>query len=293
MAGSSRRLSHPTTWGINFFSGVVVSVYFLAVLSHVLINRYLHRAMANEGLAVWQAFGTVIAATIATVYGASYAFKLNRQKDVDDRRKNDLESGRWSIVVLISNLTNIANNTFHLYEAVEEGEGWEILSSNIDFYQVIIPFDIEKLKFLAGGCAEYVNFLTELSTKYACALEIQDYMRRRNELRQESKTVMENYFNSHQSEKLEMESGALSRERHFEIVMAAMGERMAFQLLSISQNAVSQCEYGIKSTIEMIEKLTKILKREFPEEIFEPLNYAELERVLGKRLWDPIVVSKA
>lgn len=291
---SRRKLFHPSTWGVGCISLVTVSTYLICLIAHIGINRFLQRAMANEGLAFWAASGTVIAAVIASVYGSSYAFELNRQKDIDAQRKVNLEAGRWTLVVLAAHLTFIAR-TAKLVDSEKTSEHWPVLMRSIHSFDNPPELKLESIRFLLkDGGAKATNYLIVAASDYSVE-SVKNTIALRNGLRDLLMPKVDELIRK-RGEGLsdEMDKDLIEdlsydlldeNGRLEQTVREAVGDGRTYELARLATQLEENCETGIKSVYDLSSSLRELLQVEFPEEKFEPIDTKAMWKDLGRQLW--------
>ena len=286
MADRRRSFLHPSTWGVGYLSIVAIGVYLAGLITHIAINRLCNRAMANEGLAFWQAFGTVIAAVIASVYGSSYAFALNRQKDIEAVRRSNLEAGRWVLVVLASHLTFITRTAKQVYSE-QYSPHWPLLMRNILSFENPPELTLDSIQFLLHtGSKKATNYLISAATDCSVS-HVKSYIQLRNGLRDRLKVKLDEYLDSHPEVVSDPAKDNIQEEysRLAEKLEEAIGIGRAHELRWLGEQLHGSCELGIKSVYDLYNELRELLSEEFQEEEFKPIDLEVMWKELGRKLW--------
>lgn len=270
-------------WTTGRLASVVVGLYVLGLLTHIGINKWLHRTMVNDGLVFWSAAGTVIAAVIASIYGSSYAFELNRQKDLASHRKANLEAGRWALVVLAVQATYLMNLSKHIYGEMSS-KHWPLLMKNISSFDEVPSPNLSELRFLVHQGKDALNYLIAAAND-SSVLDAKNINAQRNEFKERSKAKYDVYLIEH-PEDLQKTEADETEDEFVEKFVKAIGLPLAYQISELSKQLLTSCELGVRSTIKLYDDLENLLRIEFPEVEFKGLNKGEMEKHLGKKLWD-------
>jgi len=264
-------------------SVLAIGLYILGLFIHLGINRWMHRAMANDGLVFWSAAGTVIAAVIASIYGSSYAFELNRQKDLAAQRKANLEAGRWALVVLAVQATYLMNLSKHIYGDMPS-KHWRLLMKSISSFDEVPSPNISELRFLVHQGKDALNYLITAAND-SSVVDAKNINVQRNDFKERSKAKYDSYLIDH-PEDLQKTEADESEDEFVEKFVKAIGLPLAYQISELSQQLLTSCELGVRNTIKLYDDLENLLRIEFPEVEFKGLNKGEMEKHLGRKLWD-------
>lgn len=264
-------------------SAAIVSAYLVFLLFHITINNILGRGMANEGLAFWQVSGTVVAAVIASIYGSSYAFELNRQKEEAALRKKDLEAGRWALVVLAVHVTYLINMTKHIYKEIKEDRAWRLTMRTIHSFDDVPKPNWSELRFLTSCGKEAVNHLITAAND-SSVIDVQNVIAIRNDFKERSKAKLNAYFDQH-PEELHLTNKDETQEEFVERICKAIGDPLAYQIAQLSENLLVACEQGVRNTVKLFDDLHALLEKEFTDLGFKGLDKVDMEKQLGKKLW--------
>ena len=269
-------------WNIKLIVGVGLAVYLVALALYVGISHLINHAITNNGLVFWTALGTVISAAFASIYGSDRAFDLNRQKELDAQRKQNLEAGRWALVVITANLNYVLGLALFLYEQ-RKRPGWQILMRNIIVLQDLLPLELKELRFLIHENKD-VNAMTDFSMKGTTAQNIQKMVTQWNGLKEEAKEKSKPFYEAHPEEALKPLSEELNQEFYAQIA-SLIGMKLEYEMGTLANAILTESEEGINTIINLYYNMEKLLKREFPEVEFKGLDLASTEQRLGKRLW--------
>ena len=264
-------------------SAAIVSAYLVFLLFHITINKILGRGMANEGLAFWQVSGTVVAAVIASIYGSSYAFELSRQKEVAAQRKKDLEAGKWALIVLAARVTYLGNMTKHVYDAKREARHWGLTMETIHSFDEVPKLDLTEIRFLTSRGTDAVNYLIEAAND-SSVVDVQNIIAIRNDYKERSKAKLDLYYADHPEELLLTDKDE-TEEVFVKRISEAISHPLTFQIVQLSHQLLGACEQGVRVTVKLFDDLHALLEKEFPELGIKGLEKADMEKRLGRKLW--------
>lgn len=267
-----------------------LGTYMAALLIYNMFDLVRGRSMGNEGLAFWQSTGTVIAAVIGSIWGSNYAFEMNRRRDLDLQRKKDLESGRWALVSIGSQITYLIRILDVIYKSIHEyGEEdprlWKLFMQSFHDYEEPQKLNLLELRFLLDRGKVGINYLL-IAANESSVLDVKGMIAIRNGLKEKAKEKLNKHI---ELRPFEWGKSAVKREdssKFYDRVVNVISEPLTTETSLLAEQLLYNCESGIRRMTKLYDELILLLRDEFPNVDFKDLDKKGMEKQLGKNLWD-------